>query len=118
MQISAMAASLSDTEGSMSQFPDLDSLELLPHLAPEKGSAVGARIYPLKGAQLKLMLGPLENPIRIPFEAGSFEQDLASTRVNICYELNDTNRILFFEALDANIIQLLTDRSVCFQKGL
>ena len=83
-RFTAMTSSI--TQGICPKIQGLDSLEILPPLTPQNGSAVGARMYALKGAQLKLILCSLENPIRFPFEAGNFEQDLASTRVNACYD--------------------------------
>ena len=65
---------------------DLDSLATQGLLPPKPGSAVGANISPitLKGKPLEIVVGAIERPTRVVFEASTFDTHLAATRLNIC----------------------------------
>ena len=93
--ISEMTAS---SQRAAIDFPDLDSLEIAPALASKKGA--GARICPLEGIQLKMIIGSMEEPIRVPFEISNWDKSDTSTRVNLNYELTDTTHQAKIELLD------------------
>ena len=59
---------------------------------PKKGGPqAGAKIAPLlyKGCPIKIILGSLEQPVRVPFPIGTFDHNPAATRVNIVFEVHD-----------------------------
>ena len=77
----------------------------------EKGHGV-AHICPLSldGKLVKLILGSIDVPLRIPFEAVSHNSDDVSSRVNHCLEILDQNQRLL-EALYSIILELITARA-------
>ena len=91
----ASVASITETSfaesAEMSQFPDLDTLQIAAPLAPKKGASAGAKICPVtaEGKAVTLFLGTFENPVRVPFEAGCWDQAAVNTRVNLSLEITD-----------------------------
>ena len=63
-----------------------ESLTIEESLPPKPGSAVGANTLPLtlKGKPLEIVVGAIERPTRVVFEASTFDTHLAATRLNIC----------------------------------
>ena len=117
--VAAMTAETSSVESvDMSKFPDLEALQIAAPLAPKKGASAGAKICPVtaEGKAITLFLGTFENPVRVPFEAGCWEEAAVNTRVNLSLEITDPSCQLFFEALDTKIIELLSSRSSEFFK--
>ena len=82
-------------------------------LPPKKrGGQVSAKVAPLlyKGKDFKLVVGTLLQPVRVPFEFGTIDNNPSATRINIVYEVTDPLLQAFFNALDETIIGILTER--------
>ena len=117
MNSAAMSLTPSSVEKGEMDFPDLGTLEIGAPLTLKKGA--GARMSPLAGSCLKIILGSEEEPLRVPFEAANFDKSDTSTRVNLNYELTDTKYQAFVEMLDETVIGLLAARSAeFFRKSL
>ena len=99
---------------------DFAAVSIQEVLVPKKGGAQGAKIAPLlyKGSPIKIILGSVEEPVRIPFEIGTFDKNPDAVRVNVVFDVNDPAFQYFFRELDQAIIQILTSRSSEFPKGL
>ena len=70
---------------------DLSSLTIAELLPPKQGGQVGANISPVTilGKPVKVVLGEINHPVRVPFPVGTFDRNPAATRVNICFEVTD-----------------------------
>ena len=64
----------------MAEFPAWELLKIVPALAPKKGA--WGSLLPFDRSQPEIVLGDIEEPIRIPFEPSNFDRDDTRTRVN------------------------------------
>ena len=70
---------------------DFAAVSIQENLVPKKGGAQGAKIAPIlyQRKPLKIILGSIEEPVRIPFEIGTFDKGPNAVRVNIVFEVNN-----------------------------